>query len=507
MPKLPIVLNTPPRDVAVRVDVLIERARRTDREGRVEEAIRLYRRILEMDPLNVQLMTYLGIALAGTGKYGQAIVQFDNALRIDPDQPVAWLNRAIALEKTGRLAEALACHDRIVALRPDWEAGHLGRAGALHAMGRFEEALAAYAPLEPLMERMAEVPANRGGVWHAMGHVEDAMRDYGRALALQPAHPWALLNKATLLLLTGNFQDGFALYESRHTIPEMKQSAPSFTQPLWLGETNIAGKTILLYEEQGIGNTIQFCRYAALAAEAGARVVMEAQKPLVELMTTLTGVSQIVAEGDPLPAFDLRCPTMSLPLAFGTTLETIPGKVPYLHADPARAAVWRERLSGLTGRRIGLVWAGGSRLGHMGAVATDQRRSVPLATLAPLAQVNNCVFVSIQLGRPAAQAAMPPAGMILHDYTAELNSFADTAALIENLDLVISVDTSTAHLAAAMGKPVWLLNRFDTCWRWLLDRDDSPWYPTLRQFRQPRPGDWASVAARVAEALRGFTPS
>ena len=505
MPKLPSVHSGFPPDMPVRTDVLLERARRIDLAGQREQAIGLYRRILERDPLNPQLTTWLGIALAETGKYGQAIIQFDNTLRIDPNQPVAWLNRALAMERVGRLPDALACYDHIITLRPDEETGYRGRADVLYGMGRFQEALAAYDLAMPRIQNMAEFLARRGRIPHALGLVDEAMRDFDHAIALQPAHPWATLTKALLMLLSGDLKGGFALYEKRHEILEMKQSAPDFAQPLWLGETSINGKTLLLYEEQGIGDTIQFCRYAPMAARAGARVVLVVQKPLVELMATLPGVSRIVTEGDPLPAFDLRCPIMSLPLAFGTTLETIPGDVPYLRADPERAAVWRDRLSAVRGRRVGLVWAGGSRPGHTGAVAADQRRSLPLAALAPLALLEGCAFVSLQLGPPAAQAMTPPAGMVLHDHTAELKNFADTAALIENLDLVISVDTSVAHLAAAMGKPVWLLNRFDTCWRWLLNRHDSPWYPTLRQFRQPQPGDWASVMVRVAEALRGFT--
>jgi hypothetical protein len=221
-------------------------------------------------------------------------------------------------------------------------------------------------------------------------------------------------------------------------------------------------------------------------------------------MKTLDGVAELLDEGEPTPEYDLQCPIMSLPLAFRTTLETIPADVPYLHADPAAVARWAEQLAGLSGRRVGLVWAGGARVGLTEAQTADQRRSLPLTALSPLASVANCSFVSLQVGSPSEQAARPPAGMTLYDNTSTLRNFADTAALIGNLDLVISVDTSTAHLAGAMGRPVWLLNRFDTDWRWFLDRDDSPWYPTMRIFRQPKPGDWASVVQAVARALREF---
>jgi hypothetical protein len=205
---------------------------------------------------------------------------------------------------------------------------------------------------------------------------------------------------------------------------------------------------------------------------------------------------EIVATGDRLPPFDLHCPLMSLPHAFGTTLDTIPAATPYLSADPALAANWRERLVGLDGLRIGLVWAGGQWL------AADRRRSIALKALAPLGEVSGVSFVSLQKDGPSAQAADPPHGLVLHDFTGNLHDFEDTAALIVNLDLVISVDTSVAHLAGALGKPVWLLNRFDTDWRWLLNRDDSPWYPTLRQFRQPRPDDWNSAVCAARDALQ-----
>jgi len=279
----------------------------------------------------------------------------------------------------------------------------------------------------------------------------------------------------------------------------MSTGARDFPAALWRGEA-IGDRTILLHAEQGLGDTLQFCRYAPLMG--GADVILEVQAPLVRLLSHLPGVTQIVARGDRLPAFDLQCPLMSLPLAFGTTLDTIPAATPYLSADPRLAATWRERLVGVQGFRIGLVWAGEQGVNYPAKAVVDRRRSIALKALAPLGEVSGVSFVSLQKGAPAAQAADPPHGMTLHDFTADLHDFADTAALVVNLDLVISVDTAVAHLAGALGKPVWLLNRFDTDWRWLLNRDDSPWYPTLRQFRQPSPGDWNSAVCAAREALQ-----
>ena len=257
---------------------------------------------------------------------------------------------------------------------------------------------------------------------------------------------------------------------------------------------------LLVHSEQGLGDTLQFCRFVPIVAQ-GAKIVLEVQPPLHRLLADLPGIAEIVAEGDKLPPFDLHCALLSLPRFLGTSLETIPGEVPYLTADPLLVSAWRRRLAGLAGLKIGLVWAGGPRPDEPAESSVDRHRSMPLARLAALAEVEGVSFVSLQKGPPAAQAAQPPPGMVLHDFTAELDDFADTAALVEALDLVISVDTAVAHLAGALGKPVWLLNRFDTCWRWLLGRDDSPWYPTLRQFRQPAAEDWDSVIAAVKAAL------
>jgi hypothetical protein len=252
----------------------------------------------------------------------------------------------------------------------------------------------------------------------------------------------------------------------------------------------------LLHSEQGFGDTIQFIRYAPLLARQGARVVVECQPELRSLLRGVEGVQHLLAQGEPLPPFDLHAPLLSLPLAFGTRLGSIPAQVPYLKADPALAEAWRGKVAG-DGRRlkIGLAWAGSP------ARKGDRQRSVSLSALAPLAAVKGADFYSLQKGPAAEQAKNPPPEMRLMDLTAELKDFADTAALIASLDLVISVDTAVAHLAGAMARPVWTLLEFVPAWRWLLDREDSPWYPTMRLFRQPSRGDWGSVVRRVAEAL------
>ena len=261
---------------------------------------------------------------------------------------------------------------------------------------------------------------------------------------------------------------------------------------------------MFLHAEQGLGDTLQFCRYAPAVAAKGATVILEVPAPLKSLMRTLPGVEHVVSEYDPSRPFDFHCPLMSLPLAFGTRVETIPAPVPYLWPNPFRTSAWRERLARLGGIKVGLVWAGSARLGNPGALLIDRRRSMRLQQMWPFGAIEGVTLVSLQKGEPASQTRPPPPGLAINDWTDELGDFADTAALIEALDLVISVDTSVAHLAGALGKPVWVLNRHDRCWRWLLDREDTPWYPTMRLFTQPRPGDWASVVRRVSGELRDF---
>jgi hypothetical protein len=288
-------------------------------------------------------------------------------------------------------------------------------------------------------------------------------------------------------------------------MPDMAERARRFTHPPWLGDEKLAGKTILLHAEQGYGDTLQFCRYSALVAALGARVVLEAPWPLARLLASLDGVVKMVPRGDPLPPFDQHCPLMSLPLAFGTTLATVPAPA-QVRVAPERIDAWRQRLAGVPGLRVGLVWAGSARRTDPDARAIDRRRSITLAHFAPLATVQGVSFVSLQKDEPARQTLAPPPGMTVIDVTTELNDFADTAALIGALDLVISVDTAVAHLAGTLGKPVWILTQFDSCWRWLVGRTDSPWYPSARLFRQPVLGDWDAVIGDVVTALSGFAP-
>jgi Flp pilus assembly protein TadD len=466
--------------------------------GRLPQAQAAYRQILTIDPAHADAHQNLGVALGALGRMMEAEASFREALRLRPNYPEGHASLGAALTDLGRPAEAEASCREALRLRPNYPEAHYNLGVALRDLGRPAEAEASCREALRLRPNYPEAHYNLGVALRDLGRPAEAEASFREALRLRPNYPEAHYNLGAALLLAGRFEEGWKEYEWRwksKTFTTTTVIPPrDFSAPLWRGEA-IGGRTILLHAVQGLGDTLQFCRYAPLMV-GGAGIILEVQAPLVRLLSRLPGVEEIVARGDRLPPFDLHCPLMSLPDAFGTTLDTIPAATPYLSADPALAANWQERLVGLDGLRIGLAWAGEQR------AVVDRRRSIALKALAPLGEVSGVSFVSLQKDGPAAQAADPPHGMMLHDFTADLHDFEDTAALIVNLDLVISVDTSVAHLAGALGKPVWLLNRFDTDWRWLLNRDDSPWYPTLRQFRQPRPGDWNSAICAARDALQ-----
>ncbi len=326
------------------------------------------------------------------------------------------------------------------------------------------------------------------------GKYDESLAAFRQSVALRPDFADAHRNLGTTLLLLGDFSNGWPEYEWRRKMPEVAQPR-NIAQPQWNGQT-LEGKTILLHLEQGFGDTFQFIRYAPLVAKRGPKVIVECVPELAAVLRGARGIERIISRGDSWPPYDVQSSVMSLPLAFGTTLETIPAQVPYLAAPPDRVAAWRERLGNPDGRRrVGLVWAGRPDQ------RDDRRRSMRFDQLAPLAEVKSARFFSLQKGPAAGQAAAAPPGMDFVDWTRDLHDFADTAALIANLDLVISVDTSVAHLAGAMGKPVWVLLSSVPAWHWMLNRTDCPWYPTMRLFRQATPGDWTGVVENLTRAM------
>ncbi len=463
------------------------------------------RQALTAEPSNPDALHLFGVLVGRKGDALAAVQLIRRAIAACPSVPFFHNSLGVALRGCGRLDEAISAYRDAIRLKEDFPEAHNNLGVALRGAGRLDEAIAAYRKALSYRPDFAGAYANLGYALRDNGCLNEGIVACRRAIQIETDLAEAHMNLGIMLLLKGDFREGWAEYEWRWRCADFGPARRSFAAPQWRG-TPISGKTILLHAEQGFGDTIQFIRYAPLVARLGARppsrpagVVVECQRELVALVRGMDNVDSVIEAGSPLPPFDLHAPLLSLPAAFGTTLQTIPDRVPYLKPDPALVAAWRERVAGHSARlRIGLAWAGSPTR------KDDRLRSLSLAALAPLGAAKDVVFFSLQKGEAARQAQSPPNGMVLADCSGDLRDFADTAALIENLDLVISVDTSVAHLAGALGKPVWNLLEFVPAWRWLLEREDSPWYPTMRLFRQTRRGDWDSVVARVAGELRKF---
>jgi tetratricopeptide (TPR) repeat protein len=476
---------------------------------RLDAALESYDRAIAIDPGFAEAYSNRGVVLKDLRRLHAALASCDRAIAIKPGFAEAHFNRGVVLYQLEQFAAAQASYERAIAIRPDYPEAHFNRGIVFSDLDQLEPALASYDRAVASRADYVLAHVNRGNVLKELGRIEPAIAAYDRAIAIKPDCAAAYFNRSILYLLTGRFDPGWAQFEWRWE--NHFSIAADRPQPRWLGRdppdgAPLAGRTILLHAEQGLGDTVQFCRYAKLLANRGATVILEAQAPLLKLLEGLDGVSRLVAPGSTLPpSIDYQCPLLSLPHAFQTTLETIPAEVPYLKSSPEKVRFWREKLGERNKPRVGLVWSGGFRPEQPELWAVNSRRNIPLAKLAPLKHPD-IEFYSLQKGQPAeSELAELRAGgwegPDVLDFTGLLTDFSDTAALIECLDLVISVDTSVVHLAGAMAKPVWMLNRFDTCWRWLLDRSDSPWYPTLRVFRQERRGEWDGVVERARAEL------
>jgi tetratricopeptide (TPR) repeat protein len=470
---------------------------------RFDEALASADRALALQSGFPDALNNRGNAQAGLNLPLEALNSFDRALASAPDFAPAWNNRACVLRDLGRAADALASCDHALALQPGYPDAWSNRGNALSDLNRPHEARESYQRALELAPAFADAWNNLGLTQVDLNEHAQALHSYERALTVNPAAAETHWNRSLCLLQLGQLEAGWAEYEWRWERSRIKASRRTFAQPLWLGDFSINGKTILLHAEQGLGDTLQFCRYAKTVSKLGAKVVLEVPRELMRLMSTLDGVNQLIEAGHALPPFDCHCPLLSLPLACKTDLASIPSKTPYLFADPQASREWHERIAAPAQKclNVGLVWAGGNRPHVAELRKNDARRSITFERLAPILDVPNVRFFSLQKGPAARQLQHDDSHLDVIDYTEELDDFADTAALVANLDLVISVDTSTAHLAGALDKPVWILNRFDTCWRWMLERTDTPWYAQAKLFRQPALGDWDSVIRNVRDAL------
>ncbi|WP_165186934.1 tetratricopeptide repeat protein [Caulobacter soli] len=469
--------------------------------GRFAEAETRYRRVLALAPEALEANNNLGLVLGRQGRNAEALAFFQRAIELSPGSPVFHNNLGIALTDLDRHAEAEACYRTATTLDPTHVGARHNLGKSLHALGRLEEAGQALQEALRLRQDDPRILNDMGVLLNQLGRVADAEMVYRTGLSLAPEDASLHYNLGLVLLKVGQYREGWAQYHWRWKTEDRPDNRV-FIQPEWDGSPLPGGK-LLITAEQGLGDILQFCRLAPLAAARlapDARLILEAHKPLISLLRDQWPGIEVVGYGDPLPDFDAHLPLLSLGGVLEQDDQTIDG-APYLRPDPDRAAAWAERLAPLEGLKVGLVWSGGRRPWQPRVDAVDKRRSVRLAQLAPLASVPGVSFVSLQKDEPGLEARDPPPGMVLHDFTSDLTDFVETAALVANLDLVISVDTAVAHLAGAIGTPVWMLNRFDTCWRWELEREDTPWYAGLRQFRQPTAGDWPPVVEAMTTAL------
>ena len=430
-----------------------------------------------------------GLEAIKSGRVEVALERFKRAAGLAPKIAELHGNVGKASLETGQAAVAVEAFRRAISLKGGVAEFHSHLGHALERVGDLEGAIAAAGEAARLEPGSSKFHNNLGVFLHDIGRYDEALAELRRAVEINPREEWAHFTIGVIHLLRGDFQRGWSEFEWRlECLPEAARK--TFAQPGWKGE-ELAGKTILLHAEQGLGDTLQFIRYVPLVAERGGRILLFCQRELARLLQSFPGIQQVLTEEQPLPSFDAHCPLMTLPQVFRTTLESVPGHVPYI--IPPLGAILPSSSASL---RVGLAWAGQPAHRH------DRSRSIALQQLSPLAGIPNVHFFTLQKGPAAAQASNPPPGMAITDCLHLLTDMSQTASLIAQLDLVMTVDTSIAHLAGAMAKPVWVLLPFVPDWRWMLNRADSPWYPTMRVFRQEKQGEWEGAIGAIASALR-----
>jgi len=511
--------------------------------GRLQDALKSYDQAIRLKPDYVEAVCNKGNTLRLLGQVPEAIACYVRGLETNPNFQPAHYELGFTLQSLGRLDEAVDCYRRAIELRPDLAQTYAVRAAAYQDLRRFEEAIADYEMVIQMIPGAAMIYNNLGNVLKEVGRHDEACFRLKQSIELQPDHADthnnlgvvlqqmrrlsealssfeqarrlnpnlvdAQWNLALARLVMGDYERGWQDYEARlHPSKLSGVNLRTYQAPKWSGIESLAGKTIFVVAEQGLGDTIQFCRYLPLLAQLGATVILESQPQLVGLMKSLKGVDKVLPAflaTEQIPDHDYYCPLMSLPVAFRTTLTTIPAVSPYLRADPAKSARWAERMGQRSRPRVGIVWSGGFHPAQPEVWVINKRRNMPLAKFAPLKNID-AEFYSLQKGQPAESELAELLSQIwdgpqLIDCASDLHDFTDTAALIENLDLVISVDTAAAHLAGALGKPTLLLSRFDSCWRWLDQRDDTPWYPSMTLLRQNSFDDWDEVVSRLIDRM------
>ena len=463
---------------------------------RFAEALGSYDNAIALKSNYAEAFCNRGLVLQELNRFDEALASYDKAIALRPDYPEAFYNRGLGLQRLKRFDEALASYDQAIALKSDFAEAFCNRAASLRQLKRLNEALASYDQAIALKPDLAEAFFSRGIVQQELKRLDEALASYNRAIAFKPDYAEAIWNRALGMLLLGRYEEGWRDYESRSTAKDFPSRWPDLEVPTWQGE-DLSGRHLLVLEEQGLGDTIQFVRYLPLLAERNCKVTFLAPAKLVRLLRGSMQPVEIVSELKAGQEIDFHVALLSLPLRFNTTLGSIPHKVPYVRAEPELEARWKAQI-GAHGFKIGIAWQGNPKIA--------EGRSIPLEQFVPLSRVPGVRLISLQkhvgldqLARLSKDAAIESLG---EAFDSGPDAFIDTAAVMTNLDLVITADTSIAHFAGALGRPTWIALKHVPDWRWLLDREDCPWYPTMRLFRQPRRDDWASVFAGVNQELK-----
>jgi Tfp pilus assembly protein PilF len=463
-------------------------------QNRFVEAEQYIKRALALNKQNDQTLSNYGLILKSLNRPTEALDWFTRALAVNPQNPVTWHNRGTVLfELLNRYSDAIEDFEKAITFDSRFAAAICSKGNCLSRLHRHDEALAAFDKALSIQPDVEDAWLGRGVVFFALNRDSDALKCFDRALEINGQSADALLNKSFVKLSLGEYEDGWKLHESRWKARNSKSVDRNFTQPLWLNDFDTREKRLLIHAEQGLGDTIQFSRYVKLLIDTGAIITFEVQQPLVSLFKSQGWNCNVVAQGDPLPPFDIHCPFISLPLAFKTTVDTIPREIPYLSADSTTVPHWVEQFQTLPGKKnIGLVWSGS---------LVNVHRSIKLHELSSLISRCDANWYAIQKDIKADDREYLDGTAAITDLSDQLSSFNDTASIIKQLDLVISVDTSVAHLAGAMGKPVWILLPFHPDFRWLRETTESRWYPSARLYRQTKDGDWTDVLEAVARDL------
>jgi tetratricopeptide (TPR) repeat protein len=464
------------------------------RKKQFSQALSDFKRAIELNPNFADAHCGHGNVLADLNRYEEALAAHENALSLEPDLENAWLGRGNALVGLKRYEEGLAAYEKALSLKPDLEHAWVGRGHALVGLKRYDDALTTYEKALSLKPDLENAWLGRGNAFAGLKRYDDAFAAYCKALALEPDFAQAHYNEGLLRLSLGEMESGWRKCEYRWETQQYRDAKRNFLQPLWLGNSDIRDKAILLHAEQGLGDTVLACRYVPKVAALGAHVILEVQPTLKSLLMGLEGVPMLIGRGDAIPQFDVQCPLMSLPLAFRTTIETIPSVVPYITVRDNAVEKWRSKLS-TQKLKVGIAWAGNPDFGG------DRDRSILLKNILPVARIDGIEIFNLQKDLRDGDEELLNANPGIVRVDKEINDFADTAAIMMCLDLVISIDTSVVNLAGALGRPVWVLLPLMPDWRWLLDRNDTPWYPTARLFRQVNAGDWTTVLDDVCVAL------